>query len=102
VLGALVLLLSLPVGCGDTDPFTGLYWEPTSGRRVEIQRDGDGYKVYYGRDMHPYAGVRTGDELTVTDPMGGTSVVRRGSREGTLELISGAEVTLLRPLPQHQ
>jgi len=102
VLAAVVLATSLPVACGNADPFTGLYWEPASGRRIEIQRDGDGYRLYYGRDMHPYAAVRDGDELTITDPMGGKSIVRRGAGEGTLELVSGGETTELRPLPQHQ
>jgi hypothetical protein len=99
---AMLAAATLPVACGNTDPFTGVYWEPASGRRIEIRADGDGYKLFYGRDMHPYAAVRDDDELTITDPMGGKSVVRQGSAEGTLELVSGGETTVLRPLPQHQ
>ena len=102
VLAALALATSLPVACGNADPFAGAYWEPATGRRIEIQQDGDGYKLYYGRDMRPYAAVRDGDELEITDPMGGKSVVRRGAVEGTLELVSGGETTVLKPLPQHQ
>jgi hypothetical protein len=37
LLVTLVASLAL-AGCeGNADPFTGLYWEPSSGRRVEIR-----------------------------------------------------------------
>ena len=39
---------------------------------------------------------------SITDPMGGRTVVSPGSAEGTLELTSGGETTVLKPLPQHQ
>jgi hypothetical protein len=89
--------------CGSTaDPFAGLYWEPSSGRRIEIEQDGDAYKLYYGREERAYPATRDGEELVITDPMGGRTIVRPGSMEGTLEMTSGGETTVLRPLPQHQ
>jgi hypothetical protein len=91
------------VACGAaTDPFAGLYWEPASGRRIEIKQDGDAYKLFYGRDQRPYVAERDGDQLVIKDPMGGRSVVRAGAAEGTLELVSGGKTTVLKPLPQHQ
>lgn len=90
-------------GCGgDADPFSGLYWEPSSGRRVEIRAKGDGYRLYYGVAKRPFLAVREGDELRIADPMGGSIVVRQGPDEGTLELVTGGKTTVLKPLPQHQ
>ena len=89
--------------CGSTaDPFAGLYWEPSSGRRIEIAQDGDAYKLYYGRDLRAYPATRAGEELVITDPMGGRTILRAGAAEGTLEMTSGGETTTLKPLPQHQ
>jgi hypothetical protein len=101
----LAALLTPPVlaGCGGkADPFAGLYWEPSSGRRVEVERDGDAYKLFYGRDRRAYAAVREDGRLVITDPLGGKTLVRPGEEEGTLELVTGGETTLLKPLPQSQ
>jgi hypothetical protein len=102
VLGALLAPLGLAACGGATDPFAGLYWEPSSGRRIEVKRDGDAYKLYYGRDQRAHRAVLDGDQLTITDPMGGRTVLRPGEAEGTLELVTGGETSLLKPLPQHQ
>ena len=101
VLAALLLPLVL-AACGNADPFAGLYWEPTSGRRVEIRQDGDAYKLYYGRDLRAHTAKREGDELVITDPMGGKTVIRITGEEGSLQLVTGGETTLLERLQQHQ
>jgi hypothetical protein len=104
-----VLLLSLaPVwalpACGgsESDPFTGLYWEPSSGRRVEIRADGDAYAFIYGAGKRAFPAVREGDELLISEPMGGETIVRPGGEAGALELVSGGKTTTLELLPQHQ
>jgi hypothetical protein len=104
---ALLLLLGLlsPLvlaACGNADPFVGLYWEPASGRRMEIRHTQDGYELYYGRDLRPFPATRDGDVLTITDPMGGKTTLRPGQAEGTLQMVSGGKTTVLKPLPQHQ
>lgn len=102
VLAVLLAPLAL-AGCGgNTDPFSGLYWEPSTGRRIEIRREGDAYHLYYGRDQRSYEARRDGDRLIITEPMGGETVLRPGEAEGTLELVTGGKTTLLKPLPQHQ
>ena len=101
---ALVAVLA-PVAlaaCGNTDPFAGAYWEPATGRRIEIKHTADGYALYYGRDLRPFPATRDGDQLTITDPMGGKTIVRPGTAEGTLKLVTGGKTTVLKPLPQHQ
>ncbi len=99
-LGATSLALA---GCGgNADPFAGLYWEPSTARRVEIRKDGDAYWLYYGAAKRPFPAARAGDELRIAEPMGGSIVVRPGPEEGTLEMVSGGETTLLKRLPQHQ
>jgi hypothetical protein len=107
--GLLVLLLVAIVvapalaGCGgNADPFTGLYWEPSSGRRVEIRKDGDAYWLYYGAARQAYQARLDGDELLIAEPMGGQTIVRRGETEGTLELETAGKTTLLKRLQQHQ
>lgn len=105
LLVCLVVFLAPPAltACGATaDPFAGLYWEPSSGRRIEIEREGDAYRLYYGRDQRAHAAVRDGEQLVLTDAMGGKTVVRTGTADGTLEMVSGGETTVLKPLPQHQ
>jgi hypothetical protein len=106
VLAAAVLVAVLAplmlAACGNTDPFAGAYWEPATGRRIEIRHTAAGYELYYGRDLRPFPAMRDGDELTITDPMGGKTVVRQGAAEGTLELVTGGKTTVLKPLPQHQ
>jgi len=101
VLAALLLPLVL-AACGNADPFVGLYWEPSSGRRVEIRQDGDAYKLYYGRDLRAHAAKREGDELVITDPMGGKTVIRITDEEGSLQLVTGGETTSLERLQEHQ
>jgi hypothetical protein len=102
VLAAVIGTLVLAACGGNADQFAGLYWEPASGRRIEIKADGDAYKLIYGRDLRAYIARRDGDRLVITDPMGGKTVVRAGSAEGTLEMVTGGKTTVLKPLPQHQ
>jgi hypothetical protein len=101
---ALVAVLAPLVlaACGNSDPFTGVYWEPSTGRRIEIQHTADGYELFYGRDLRPFPATRDGDQLTITDPMGGKTVLRLGTTEGTLKLETGGKTTVLKPLPEHQ
>jgi hypothetical protein len=104
----LVLLLLAAVAtpalpaCGNADPFTGLYWEPSTARRVEIRKEGDAYLLYYGAAMRPFKATREGDELRIAEPMGGRTIVRPGEAEGTLELETAGKTTLLERLQQHQ
>jgi hypothetical protein len=102
---AFIALVAAPIltGCGgDADPFTGLYWEPSSGRRVEIRKQGDAYWLYYGAAKQAFQAKRDGDELVIAEPMGGQTIVSRGKTEGTLELESAGKTTLLERLRQHQ
>lgn len=96
--GALLTL----AGCGNADPFVGLYYEPATARRFEITKDGDAYKLTYGVDRRQFRAVREGDQLVVTDPLGGKTIVRPGDAEGSLVLVVGGKTTVLRPLPGHQ
>jgi len=99
---ALLWVLAL-AGCGgNADPFTGLYWEPSSSRRVEIRRDGDTYWLYYGAAKQPFKATRHGDELRIAEPLGGETLVRPGEVDGTLELEASGKTTLLKRLQQHQ
>jgi hypothetical protein len=103
VLALVAVLAPLALSaCGNADPFAGTYWEPSTGRRIEIRHTADGYELFYGRDLRPFPATRDGDQLTITDPMGGKTVVQPGTTEGTLKLVSGGKITVLRPLPQHQ
>jgi hypothetical protein len=88
--------------CGNADPFAGLYWEPSTARRVEIRKDGDTYLLYYGAELRPFTATREGDELRIAEPMGGETIVRLGDAEGTLELVTAGETTQLKRLQQHQ
>jgi hypothetical protein len=97
----LVAASALPA-CGNADPFTGLYWEPSTGRRVEIRKEGDVYQLFYGAAMRPFAATREGDELRSAEPMGGETVVRIGDDVGTLELVTAGKTSLLERLQQHQ
>jgi hypothetical protein len=98
---ATVAASALPA-CGNADPFTGLYWEPSTARRVEIRKEGDAYLLYYGAALRPFTATRHGDELRIAEPMGGQTIVRLGEAEGTLELVTAGETTLLKRLQQHQ
>jgi hypothetical protein len=87
---------------GNADPFTGLYWEPASGRRVEIRKEGEAYWLFYGAAKQAYKARQDGDELVITDPLGGQTIVRKGDAEGVLELETAGETTQLKRLQQHQ
>ena len=104
---ALLVLLLLAAAsalsaCGNADPFTGLYWEPSTARRIEIRKEDDAYLLYYGAALRPFRATREGDELRIAEPMGGQTIVRLGESEGTLELETAGETTLLKRLQQHQ
>ena len=89
--------------CGEQpDPFAGLYWEPSTGRRVEIRVDDGSYHLIYGAGKRAFPATREGDELHITEPLGGVTVVRPGDDGGALELSAGGRTTRLEPLPQHQ
>ncbi len=79
LLAALLLSLALTfAACGaKEDPFAGLWWEPATGRRIEIRVAGDAYKVLYGAARAPFPATRSGGELRVTDPLGGAMVFKR-------------------------
>jgi len=102
-LGVLILSLALALAaCGaGTDPFAGLWWEPATGRRIEIRVAGDTYKVLYGAAKAPFPATRSGDELRVADPLGGAMVFKQ-SAGGTLTLTAAGKTSLLKPVPQHQ
>ena len=99
------LILSLALGaaaCGvKTDPFAGLWWEPATGRRIEIRVAGDAYKVLYGAAKAPFPAPRSGDELRVADPLGGAMVFKPAAG-GTLTLTAAGKTSVLKPVPQHQ
>jgi hypothetical protein len=105
---ALLVLLLVAVAapalsaCGNADPFTGLYWEPSTGRRVEIRKEGDAYQLFYGAAKRPFVAAREGDELRISEPMGGETVVRLGDDVGTLELVTAGKKSRLERLQQHQ
>jgi len=100
-----VLLLSLALAlaaCGAKgDPFAGLWWEPATGRRIEIRVAGGSYEVVYGAQKEPFPAKRHGDELRVTDPLGGVAVFRQADG-GTLTLTAAGKTSELKPVPQHQ
>jgi hypothetical protein len=102
-LAVLIVSLALGVaGCGvKTDPFAGLWWEPATGRRIEIRVSGDSYKVLYGAARAPFPATRSGDELRVTDPLGGVTVFKPAGG-GTLTLTAAGKTSVLKPVPQHQ
>ena len=78
------------------DPFSGAYWDPGRGRRIEITHEGGKYMLLYGVARHGYQAERHGDELQVRDPFSGYVVIR--STEQGLVLVSGARTTKLEPL----
>ena len=102
-LAVLILSLALAVAaCGArTDPYAGLWWEPATGRRIEIRVAGDAYKVLYGAAKAPFPATRSGDELRVADPLGGAMVFKPAAG-GTLTLTAAGETSVLKPVPQHQ
>jgi len=99
----LILAVVLPLAaCGaGGDPFTGLWWEPTTGRRIGITNDGDQYRLLYGAALRPYLATRAGDELRVRQPMGG-EIVLRVAAEGRLDMVISGQTSRLVRVPQHQ
>ena len=88
--------------CGvEDDPFTGLWWEPTTGRRIEITNDGDQYRLLYGAALRPYLATRAGDELRVRQPIGGDIVVKTAA-DGRLDMVGDGQTSRLVRVPQHQ
>lgn len=89
--------------CGGaaSDPFAGSWWEPSSGRRVQIEAAADGYQVLIGADLQSYPATETGGELRVAHPELGSVVIRQASG-GRLELVEGDTTGLLERAPQHQ
>jgi len=83
---------------GDDDAFSGLWWEPSSGRRIEIVPEGDGYRLLYGAEQRPFAAEKRGDELVIAAPLGGDIVVRVVAAD-RLQLIDDGQTTTLRPAP---
>lgn len=106
-LAALVVLAVLAVAgiivagsrlAGDDDAFAGVWWEPGSGRRVEIVREGDGFTLLYGAERRPFEAEKRGDHLVIAAPLGGDIVVRAVATD-RLELVDGGLTTTLRPAP---
>jgi hypothetical protein len=100
----LALLLVIPAclaACGEDEPFAGLWWEPATGRRIEIRLESGQYWLYYGAAKRPHLAERDGDELRIRDPLGEDIVVRPGA-DGALEMDVGGAVTRLKRVPQHQ
>jgi hypothetical protein len=92
-----LVLVAASLARGD-DAFSGVWWEPASGRRVEIVRDGDAYRLLYGAQRRPFAAERRGDELVIAAPLGGDIVVRAVAAD-RLELEDGGRTTTLQPAP---
>jgi hypothetical protein len=107
VAGVAVLLIllaaALPLAaCGaNDDPFTGLWWEPASGRRIEITKDGGRYSFLYGAARRPYQAAREGDALRIRQPIGDDIVVKLAA-DGRLEMLIGGKSSRLVRVPQHQ
>jgi len=96
VLLAVVLPLAA-CGSGD-DPFAGLWWEPAAGRRIEITKEGEQYRLLYGAAERPYRATREGDELRVRQPFGGDIVVKAAA-EGRLDMVIGGQTSRLVRVP---
>jgi len=99
----LLLAVALPLAaCGSKDdPFTGLWWEPTTARRIEITKDGGHYRLLYGAAQRPYQATREGDELRIRQPIGGDIVVKVAA-DGGLDMVIGGKASRLVRVPQHQ
>jgi hypothetical protein len=103
VAAILLLAVALPLaacGSGD-DPFTGLWWEPATARRIEITKDGGQYRLLYGAVRRPYRAAREGDELRIRQPIGGDIVVKVAA-DGRLDMVIGEKTSRLVRVPQHQ
>ena len=106
VLVAVVLLAvaAQVAACGTaaSDPFAGSWWEPASGRRVDVKAAaGGGYEVRVGADLKAYPAAESGGELRVAHPTLGDLVLKTAP-DGKLQLVSGGTVSLLERAPQHQ
>ena len=105
VVAMLLILLAgaLPLAaCGTRDdPFTGLWWEPASGRRIEITKDGGRYSFLYGAARRPYQAAREGDALRIRQPIGDDIVVTLAA-DGHLDMLIGGKTSRLVRVPQHQ
>lgn len=100
----LLAVLVLPLtACGARDdPFTGLWWEPKTARRIEITKDGDQYHLLYGAAKRPYRATLDGDELHIRQPIGGGDIVVRAAADGHLEMLIDGQSSRLVRVPQHQ
>ena len=96
-------LTALIAACGGaaSDPFAGSWWEPTSGRRVQIEATADGYEAQIGADLQSYPATESDGELQVAHPELGSVVIRPAS-DGRLELVESGTTSLLERAPQHQ
>ncbi len=88
-------------GTAASDPFVGSWWEPSSGRRVDVKAAAGGYEVRVGADLKAYPAAESGGELRVAHPTLGDLVLRTAP-DGELELVSGGTASLLERAPQHQ
>lgn len=99
---ALLLVLGVVAATSlarDEDAFSGVWWEPSSGRRVEIVREGDGFRLLYGAERRAFVAERRGDdELRIAAPLGGDILVRAVTAD-RLELIDGGLTTTLESAP---
>lgn len=99
----LVALAAQAAACGgaSSDPFAGTWWEPSSGRRVQVTAAGDGYDVRFGADLEACPATVSGDELRVTHPELGEVVLKTAPND-RLELVIDGTASLLERAPQHQ
>jgi hypothetical protein len=92
------VLLAGSSSARDGDPFTGTWWEPDSGRRVEILRKDEAFTFLYGAERRPFVAEQRGDTLVIAAPLGGDIVVRHAG-DDRLELVDGGRTTTLQPAP---
>ena len=74
---------------------------PRAGRRIEITKDDEQYRLLYGAALRPYPATRDGDELRIRQPIGDDIVVRVAFG-GRLQMVIGGKTTRLVRVPQHQ
>ena len=104
-LGFALLLAALAVqltACGtNDDPYTGLWWEPASGLRLEVRKEGGSYTLQVGTDLQRYAAEVRGEELYAARSEGGDITVRQAP-EDRLDIVIGDTSSRLQRAPQHQ
>jgi hypothetical protein len=107
-LGAICLMLLLAAfavqlaACGtNSDPFLGLWWQPTSRTSLEIRKDGGVYTLRVGSDLQRYTAAVRGAELYVARSAGGDIIVKQAPG-GLLDLVMGGTTTRLQRAPEHQ